>query len=367
LPPFYLSVNSSDVTPDIPQAIQPDPVPGEHINAAVVMLGGFLGSRDFGIYKGDTIPDSKEDKTEKMWMWFNKENDVNDPRLGVVDLENFDRPAEEPKGKGKTIWSAKFAERPRYEMDRYFQGGQRRAEGRFFGFGIFASGYESDDDDHYFQHPFCSRHQNSWGRINAMWQDHLILQHHVGWHEEKAVGPKVMTKFKLETQAVVTPGTAAAGRTGTYILECFAKGTAITTWEETISVCERSVGEDRTEKYIKRSTEGNDEKFVDRIELTLKKDGEVIDQWVIIGDSAFDRCSATVINECTPFYNSTVNGGFFKRSSSAIQTKGDAIDPALCLMLAHLVSTEFNIQEIKDDLNLHTTSNVPRHQNELRC
>lgn len=360
---------SNDVTPDIPQVIQPDPKAGEHINAAVVMLGSW-GSRDYGIYKGSSVPDSKEDKTEKMWMWFNKENDANDPRLGVVDLENFDRPAEEPKGKGKTIWSAKFAERPRYEMDRYFQGGQRKQ--RFFGYGIFAMGgsmgYESDDDDHYFNHTFCSRHQSSWGRRNAQaWEDYRILQNPVGWKEERATGPKVMTKYKLETQAVITPGTAPGGRSGTYILECFAKGTAITTWEETTSVRERSVGEDRTEKYISREIEGHDEKFVDRIELTLKTNGEVVDQWVIIGDSSYDRCNATVINECTPFYNSTVNGGFFKRSSSAIETKGDKVDPALSLTIAHLVSTEFSLQEIKDDLNLHTTSHVPRHESELRC
>lgn len=382
---------SFDVIPPIPKNLQPEPKNGEHFTASVVTLGGFLGSRDYGVYKGATVPSKKEDKQENMWLWFNKSDDENRRGCGIVDLENFVRPADQPMGKGGVIWSAKITERPRYQMERYVSGsytwpnqvanstiiivinGQSvgpNQRTRFMGHGQFANGYDSDPDDHYFNHSYFNNSRPQEQNRNQAVTDQAALTHAVGWQFKHAVGPRIMTKFKLETQAVISPGAAgvASGRAGVYILEVFAKGTAITTWEEEINVREKQNGENGPMvKYVQRTTKGTDQKFVDRIELTLKKDNVVVSQWVIIGDSSYDRCAAPTVADNTPLFDISVRGGFFSRSSTTVETKpSSGLDGALALLVAHLVATEFSIQEIKDDLQLGTSSTVPRSENDIQ-
>jgi len=340
------------------------------------------------VYKGDAVPATDEAKIEQMWFWLNKSSDPNDPRLGIVDVENFNRPADEPKGKGGVIWSAKLTERPRFEMDRYFVGGDRQRarmgqaatisfRSGFMSISIsqnntngynssnYNTQYDSDDDEKYFRHSYFNDSRRHEQFRHESYEDQHCLSQAVGYKKERAVGPKVMTKWKLNTQAIITPGTT--GRKDHYILEVFSKGTAITTWMETVSVHERTVGgpdNERKEKYVKRETKGSDAKFVDRIEFCLKSGDEVKATWVIIGDSSEERCSATQITDDTPLYTAVTNGGFWKRSSLTVSTQGP-VDGALALLVAQLAASEYSINELKSDLNLHTSSNFPRSESEL--
>lgn len=372
--------------------IKKDPAANSHFQACIINLGGMLGSRDYAVYQGDKVPADKMDKENEMWIWLNKSDNPEKPGTGVIDLENFHRPPEEPLGKGGVIWSARIVERPRYEMERYVQGNYKWPQpyvanpkfnmtistdgifirtNRFMGTGQFANGYDSDGDEQYFTHPAFGTRRQYENRRGNPYDDNHVMQQHVGWKEKHPVGPTVITKFKLETQAVITPGDAANGREGTYILEVFAKGTAITTWEETVELRDRETPGDEgmnapRQKYVERRVEGSDQKFVDRIELTLKKSNQIVHQWVIIGDSNHARFSSQQLQDNTPLYDISVNGGFFERSSSVITTKeSSGVDGALCMVIAHLVATEYSIGEIKKDLDLKTSNKVPLCENDI--
>lgn len=128
-------------------------------------------SRDYGVYKGASVPSDSQAKNEYTWFWLNKSTDPNDKILGIIDGENLNRWADQPRGKAGVVWSVKLTERYRFDMDRYFQGGDcgrnRRQQNMHFLSGFISvsiasgntssynyddytsTGCDSDPDDHY--------------------------------------------------------------------------------------------------------------------------------------------------------------------------------------------------------------------------
>ena len=86
---------------------------------------------------------------------------------------------------------------------------------------------------------------------------------------------------------------------------------------------------------------------MDRVEYRLSFRGSLWAQWFIEGDSKRYGPADTSIN--SPFFDLTLEGGWFKPSIFKISTK-EGIDPCLGILLAHVCATEYSVAEIKRDL-----------------
>jgi len=216
-------------------------------------------------------------------------------------------------------------------------------------FGIFGGtdpnannddGYESPDDSHYLN---TGEHR---GKFNPTGQ---------------IIGPGVITKWKMNTKAVITDGDNGRGadnfRKDQIILEVFAKGTVATTYERVTRMVE-----DRNQEgqVIGHHQEFDDNKleteYVERIEYRLSFKGMLWTEWkTIVSDSHFE----------SPFFRTTAEGGWFSPSYYKTETKA-GIDPALALLFSHLCTSEYSPAEIKRDLSpstppfsLHYMNNFP--------
>ena len=74
-------------------------------------------------------------------------------------------------------------------------------------------------------------------------------------------------------------------------------------------------------------------------------------KWVVPGDTFTGKDSQIITD--TPFFRATIEGGWFKATKTMISTKQN-MDPALALLLAHLVTSEFSIVSIKTHLRANT-------------
>ena len=308
-------------------------------------LGRFWG-RDFGVWK-DTLPKSGEDQQEQIQLWFNKSDAGNNK--GRIDLENFKRGLKEgsdPK-KGQVLFSAEITESPHFEQIHRLPN-----QNRFRMFGIFGGsdpsanqddGYESPDDSYYFNTPEHRQKHN---------------------HDAQVIGPGVITKWKMNTKAVIVDGDNGRGadnfRKDQIVLEVFAKGTVATTYER---ITRQVEDKDQDGKVIGHHTEFIDNKdeteYVERIEYRLSFKGQLWAEWKsIVSDSSFE----------SPFFKTAAEGGWFTASHYSTTTKA-GVDPALALLFSHLCTSEYSPAEIKRDLqpstppfSLHYMNNFPNQQ-----
>jgi len=335
---------SSDALPDVPEVIIPDPDANTPIKAVVKQIG--WGGRDYSVHK-DVYPSNKEEVKQKMWMWFNKSNG------GIIDLENFVRGWNENEPtKGKTLYSAVVTEVPHFEQfQRPCNHGTRD---RFTGFfGMFgnnhnnddnynnnsnSSGYDSDDDNYYIRHTDHTSKFRDGQRYGSQ-------PHH-----------DLITKWRLHTRATIRDGNLGRGadvlKGQDVILEVFSKGTAATGWER---IEQRHTDEEGREHVTYRD-EKRETEWVDRVEFRLSVGGQMWAEWVVQGDSHYQRGTDAVIE--SPIFRTHVEGGWFSKSTYVTSTKA-GIDPALALMVAHLCYTEYSVAEIKNDLRPNTPHSPP--------
>lgn len=310
-------------------AIQEDPDPAVPCTVVVSKMGW---SRDYAIYKGDRMPESKEERVQQMWMWFNKT--IINSNKSIIDLENFRRgllgESKELKDKGQTLWRATFSDRPRFEYHQKLKG-QQATFNPFRGFNN--DGYESPDEDYYFNH----RRNQSRG---------------IGTGD--FVG-SIVTKWSLNTQAIITGGDT--DRTKNTVgneemtLHVFSKGTVVTSYYENIT-------HDPETNQRRTHTDKREVEYIDRIEYKLMFRGQPMYQWVEPGDASHDDSGTTNYSFTNPLYEVTYVGGFFKKSYVIVRTL-PGCDPALAMLVAHLITTEYSNEAIKQDLKVNTPRDFP--------
>ena len=154
-------------------------------------------SKDYHVYKGG------EANEENRYMWMNKEGDWRSGRA-YIDVENFHLKTEgEPNNpddekRGQVLWHSEFQDTPHFDQHVSWSKGCHE---RFLG---FFDGYESDDDDYYFDQ--------------------------VGPHGRKLFN-KFLIKFSSNTSVKIRPGKTRNGvnfRPGLNLtLKVFSKGTAV--------------------------------------------------------------------------------------------------------------------------------------------
>lgn len=316
-----------DSLPDIPNVIQPDP---DMVDCCTVSVSKMGWSRDYAIYQGSTLPPNKEEKTQKMWLWFNKSD--SGPKV-KIELENFNRGQKEDKNIGECLWGAEFTDKLKFDYKQKVKGQPwQQAALRFAGFST--DHYDSDDDD------FYSNHSRNRECCRGDFEGTIV------------------SKWQMNTSAVLYGGDTPRTKTmegEKMILKVYSKGTVITNYylQENVD----------SEGHVSHQTNKKEVEFIDRIEYRLEFRGNVVYTWVEPGDSGHDDTSATgdwtVSN---PLYDITYKGGFFKSSYSIISTKA-GVDPALAMLVGHLVATEYSNAAIKSDLQVRTPDNFPRQHN----
>mmetsp|Transcript_28699 Transcript_28699/g.48162 ORF Transcript_28699/g.48162 Transcript_28699/m.48162 type:complete len:216 (-) Transcript_28699:304-951(-) len=199
---------SSDALPDVPEVIQPDP---DFTSTATVVTKriGRMWGRDYSVHRGSEFPKSSEEVKQKMWMWFNKSDN------GVIVLENFVRGEKEDPNKGRVLYTANVTESPHFDQFNRVIG--HSIVDRFVG--IFnTNDYDSDDDEFYIKD---RRHRQKFKDNDS---------------DTRKIGPDMITKWKLNTQAVISDGDLGRSKDilqgRSVIMEVFSKGTVATGWEE---------------------------------------------------------------------------------------------------------------------------------------
>lgn len=333
---------SGDSLPDVPAVIKPDPAMAGNITFVTKRLG--MWGRDYSVHE-NVYPDNKEQVKEQMWLWLNKSDG------GIIDVENFVR-GKNPDlpNKGEVLYSATVTERPYFEQfQRPAQTGLMGLASRFMGFfggtqsndynPNASSGYDSDDDFYYINNPEHTRKFDSQGRR------HQSQAHH-----------NMITKWRLNTKAVIqggNTGRAAAQLNGQpIILEVFSKGTCATGWED----IERTSTDENGDIRTYWDTEKHETEWVDRIEFRLSCGGQFWASWYVIGDTHYNP--GTDVGFQSPLGITTAIGGWFSASKYVHQTNVGC-DPALTLLIHHLMTTEYSIQELKNDLHPNTPDRPP--------
>jgi hypothetical protein len=316
---------TTDVNPDKPDVVQPDPVASDQTPVTIVVarFGSWGFSRDYGIWH-DSRPDNNEEQRQALWMWFNKSS-ISDS--ATIELENFNRP--EGSEKGQVLYRANFTEKPHFQI---FQR-QATQSGRQSYFGFFKSNAYQERDDMYYVN--IMRHHSKWKDCSGRTQfDHLI------------------SKWSFASTVQIFDG-GMGRRNGTDLkdgnmqLDIFGKGTVVTTYSTVTETIVDEDGNSREEVDIKK----NETEFVDRIEYRLSCSGYLLAEWFIPGDTVQQEQD---FMDCSLF-TSKINGGWVSRDTITTTTKvGTKVDPALVMLVAHICVTEFSISEVKRDLKVNT-------------
>lgn len=326
---------STDVTPDAPKVIKADP-DANPVAVQVAAFGMFGGSRDFGIWLNQR-PAGSSEQNETVWLWFNKSTL---PGGHVrVDLENFMRGhnADFPK-KGRVLYYAQMAERPNFQHFQRVAGSGRDA---FFGF-FGSNSYQDPDDMFYINHP---QHRPKVGREAGS----QVLGH-------------VIAKWQMNTKAQFHDGDMARATNALQgqpvELEIFSKGTVICTYQQyPVQVADH----DSEGKVIGHHTEirhaSDTTEFVDRIEYRLMFQGQLWTMFFVNGNT-FDTDGQVDPTIDSILFTTRVGGGWFKRSTFTTTTKA-GVDPALAMLISHVVATEYSVAQVKTDLHINLPERFP--------
>jgi hypothetical protein len=325
-----------DNVPETPKQIQADPSPTEQCTFVTAKLGYWGFSHDHGIWR-DQIPDNSGEKKEQMWMWFRKRQQGSDFK---IQLENFTRTDPNDKSMGKVLFYGVMQGKPKVE---YFQRVAGRSGGGFFGF--FGSGYGNSvnyDDSYYFNHG----------------------EHQRGLHNQRVLGKtEVITKWQSYSTTKLFDGNMGRGE-GTLnkdfvLMDVIACGTIVTTYTdyEEEEVVRNDKGEETGRRFVRRTTH-NSYTFVDFIQYRLTVNNQLWAEWQVLGDSHSNAYSGKNITIDTPFFATVLDGGWFSRTKFRVTPK-QGIDPALALLISHIVTSEYSLEEIKNDLNISIPSRPP--------
>lgn len=328
---------SSDSLPPVPKNIKPDPDVGRQLTVVVRRLGVLWG-RDYSVHEGAEYPKDSNAVRETMWLWFNKSNGRS-PREAIIDLENFNRGNKEDKDKGGILYTARIDDQPMFEKFHRIVGS---GSDGFFGFYSDPSRMMTYDDYYYVNHPVHAAKRN---------------------HMARDLTPMMITKWRLMTKAFIKDGdlgrAADLWQKDEVVLDVFSTGTVVTSWQEVERRVEDTDGDGRViGHHIERDIVKHETEFVDRVEYRLVFRGQLWGEWMIQGDSMSNMPTDIAVN--SPFFNTSMIGGFFKPNQYVISTLA-GVDGAFAILLSHLCCTEYSVESIKKDLDAGTPSHPPHN------
>lgn len=306
---------SSDSIPDPPEIIMADPEIPTAAKIVTAPLGYWGMSRDYGVWK-DEYPGSYSEAKKKIWLWFNKVDHQGTKR---IDLENFVRTNPEAPKKGQVLYfmvlgvpTSQYMARPGLSGNLHYNGILNPA---------ILGPYASPIPDNVF---LARTHQGAY--------DSFMIE-----------------KFQITMTSQLHDGNTGRGaqtiQSNQILMTCCALGTiAVVRWHtmENVPIHDsegRVVGHRQERRDHYRAN-----KFIDRVEIRITSNGVVWSEWWYPGDSYDIQGTVTF---SSPFFDASVEGGWFTRSKFTIQTK-PGVDPAIAILLAHMSCTEYSISDMKE-------------------
>ena len=320
-----------DVTPDAPENIIPDPENGQPCTFTVQRCGWSGMSRDYQAFRG---PD--EPVEENRWLFLNKSGSTWGGECKIA-VENFIRENPDNPKLGQILWEADFIDSPyfqQYLRDPMASGMELMMNEMFGGgFGGFMGGGGMwQSDDHYM-------HRGSWDR------DYMCSLY-INW--------------TLNTHAILNTETRQ-GYGCALKLGVFACGTAVARYFEVEEAIEETDDDGNTRIVGYRTHwEHHTHEYVDSVQFSLVtaeagptwQAGQLLALpdgspavWSLPGDA-----SDWTNNYATPYFTVQQEGGWFTKDPARIHTP-PCLDPALCLLIGHLATTEFSSAGIKEALH----------------
>jgi hypothetical protein len=335
-----------DANPDTPPVIKPDPEVNQPVLAVMSALGYFGMSHDYGVWQ-NARPDKEANK--EMWMWFRRRDSGSGSIK--VNLENFVRTDEKNPKQGKILYYALLQRQPNIQYFQRIGGPSNTGWLGFLGGGAGSGGASQGYNDDF----YCNHNSHTSG----------LSGHGQGGLHTRVIGKTVLiTKWQSFNSANIYDGDLGRGvnslGNNAVLLETVAVGTTVTTYTKVQEDVEdrdsegRVTGHHHVNREYRHTTT-----FVDNVQYRVSVGGQLWSQWSIPGDSS-PQANITTTNViiATPFFNTTIEGGWFSRTKFHCQTN-NGIDPALALLLSQLLCTEYSIPEIKNDLNLPIPLHTP--------
>ena len=317
-----------DVTPDVPENIIPDPEDGQPCEFTIQRCGWGGFSRDYQAFRG--LDDPVE---ENRWLFLNKSGSTFGGDC-VIAIENFVRVKEDKPKEGEILWKAEFVDTPYFQqyLRNPAQAGIEMMMNEMLdsGFGGFM------------------------GRGN-LWQNDSYYNNRGGGADRDYVCTLVIN-WTLDTHAILS----SENRKGygcDLKLGVFACGTAVARYFEVEEPIRNAEGEitgyrQRWEKHV--------EEFVDQVQFSLVTGnagpGWQAGQLLALPDgspatwSLPGNASDWTNNYPTPYFEVRQSGGWFSKDPKRILTPA-CLDPALCLLIGHLGTSEYSSAGIKEALH----------------
>ena len=322
------------MTPPVPDEILPDPEIGEPTSIVVEKAGSNMMvramSRDYEVLDAKRLDEKGK---PKRWLFLNKSGSKWGGDCKIA-LENYIRINTEKPKEGQILWEVDFHDDPYFQQYLRPSGDRARLHsclGELFGGFCQTRVY---DDDHYFSYG------GGWGR---------------GYEMTLIINWTMQSQAKLSSPN--RPGYGVDLRLGVA-----AKGTAVARyWQERIEDY-RSDSEGRRihvgHHYEWRHTE---REYVDCVQFALTTAcagegyaaGQVVGMpdgtpaiWAVDGDSSDYQC-----NYHSPFFSVTQpDAKLIESDPMRIETHA-CLDPAFCMLLGHLCTSEFSARAIKKAFN----------------
>jgi hypothetical protein len=329
-----------DSTPDTPPTIIPDPPINAQIVAVSAALGYFGMSSHYGVWENQR-PEKEADKS--MWLWFRRLDTGGAIR---INLENFIRRDPDNPKQGLILYFAQMQRKPTVQSFHRWTGASTSG---FTGFlndpNTGTQHYHHNDDFYVNHHTHNDPNDTLTGR-------------------EITSKVTLITKWQSYNSATIMDGNCGRGATHlggkNILLDLIAVGTTATTYiTSRVEVEDRNAEGEVTGKHWETHESKKQTTFVDSVQYRVSVNGALWAQWAIAGDSAPEATMADDVVISTPFFRTVLDGGWFKRTKFACTTN-PAIDPAIALLLSHLITTEYSVPEIKKDLVLDIPSRPPQ-------
>jgi hypothetical protein len=329
---------SNDSNPDAPDVIKPDPAMTGSLKVVVAALGSWGAGHDYGVWENER-PEKNDEANKCVWMWFNKtSNDKAHAGQTTIRLENFVRTDPNDPKLGKILFYCLLQKKPTVQ---YFQRFGGRSNDMSFFHGFHNDNFRTYDDNYYMNH---NDHRHS---------------HAVASIQSKST---MVTKWQSYNTAKIYDGNLGRGEEklgkNFILLDCLALGTTVTTYLTIREEVEETDAEGHKHRRWVTRHEHHSNTFVDSVQYRVTVNNLLWSEWSIPGDSAPEASMANSVTVSTPFFNTTLDGGWFKRTKYHTTTN-NGIDPALAMLFSHLICTEFSVPEIKNDLNLPIPTREP--------
>lgn len=316
--------------PESPEFIPPDPSIDEPLHVTVTKIGYTHHHPAYGVLH-------KDSSKSQLWLWFRK-RDVFGGHY-KIQLENFVRNHPKQKHLGQILYYALCQKQPQI---KWFQRISGSGNDYYRGFLENSEKVGVYNDQYYLQHSFHGHHLPTKNFLNKT---------------------GLVTKWQFYSIADCYDGDLGRGvrcQRSEMKLEILVTGTAITTYveiEDEITVFDGS--SQKLNKEVAHRTVRDTTNFVDNIQYRVTVNNQTWMTWIIAGDSLPPGTTPndlTVIH--TPLFKVVLEGGWSHRSKVHVHTRGD-VDPALALLFAHLMTSEYAIPEIKSQIMFPIPSTCP--------